>query len=352
MVSLTVMACSVDNLIGSKAVLGIDDGASEGAKDSLKVDGKSEATIALDTGATLTLPKGAVDHDVTIGVERPADSKAIALVESLKSVKAVASAPYVLTPHGTEFAKDVKLEIPVVNNKDRELVVAWLKDESDREWKYLDSPTVENDVATVTLKHFSVVVLLDRARSGLTIDAPDAGADDKDAGAPVQDAGRAADDAGKDEPPDAGADPKQDEDAGSPPAEAGSVTVDATVQTPDASDHADDAGSAFDAGSAETPDASTNPDLDSSAQPMLDAAQGSDSGSVAIDDAGLPDASSGGGSDASQQLPDGCVPYTCFVDQCGAVPDGCGSYVECGNCEVNGGVCGFYEPNLCGPPIY
>jgi hypothetical protein len=366
-VALTVVACSLDDIAGKYIDIGIDDGASDGAKESLKVDGSQEQRLELETGATLTLPKGAVDHDVTIGVERPSDTKAIEFVETLKTVKAVASAPYVLTPHGTEFAKDIKLEIPVVNNKGKNLVAAYLKDENDREWKYLDTPTVENDVATVTLKHFSVIVLLDRERAGFEIeepaDAPDAGAA-RDAGS-ARDASTSEEDAGAELDAGTDTDPGADRDAGkneAPDASAGGA-IDAGV------------GASSDSGAQATPDASVSvpvdaaSDDDSGASQVSDGGtgQGTDSSATLPDGALDPDATTGASVDSGQgsdtgvdagdaQLPDGaadaCQPHVCEIYECGSVPDiMCGGEVGCGNCEEYGGVCGMYEPNICGFPI-
>jgi hypothetical protein len=352
-VAVTVVACSLDDIVPDGS-LPIDDGASAGAKDSLKVDGSNEARLELKTGASLTVPKDALDHEVDIGIERPADSKAVEFVESLKSVKAVASAPYVLTPHGTEFMKELKLEIPVVANKGKELVAVYLKDESDREWKYLDTPTVENDVATVTIKHFSVIVLVDRERAGVAEDAgsappaeTDAGHDDVDAGAPV------VDDAG---------DTPRGEDAGSSAAlDAGSAPIDSPV--PDAS-----ANTVKDAGTQTMRDAA-QAQLDASAS--ADAGSGADDASAALPDAGTmldagppvdagqaPDAGTGA-DDASAQLPPdtgapvdsatqdaaSCQPtFYCEPGLCGWYADGCGGEIPCGACDQ---ACDLYDAGLC-----
>lgn len=355
-IALAVGACSLDEIAGDAIDIGVDDGASKGVKDSVQVNGNQEQTLTLETGATLTLPKGAVDHDVTIGVERPSDAKAIEFVETLKSIKAVASAPYVLTPHGTEFAKDVKLEIPVVNNKGKDLVAAYLKDESDREWKFLDTPVVENDVATVTLKHFSVIVLLDRARAGIEIDEPEDAGSTRDAGVAEPDAGsdddaghKADDDAGRDEAKDAGS-PIGASDAGTstmldasaqvtpdagqvqPPVTDASVSFDAAQ--PPVNEDAGSGGGAVDSGTQQPPDAMTQVEDSGAGQ--------SDSGTVVIitDDAG-----EDSGYPCEPLLY--CQPY-----QCGSVPNGCGGEIGCGNCEEYGyGECGRDEPNVCPPPI-
>ncbi len=257
------VACSTDDLVDDVDVpLGIDDGASDGAQKSAKVDGSSEAKLTLEeTGASLTVPKGALDREVTITVARPADEKAVELVKTLKSVKAVASAPYVLTPHGTKFKSAVSLELPVTKHLDRELAVAWLEDENDKEWKVLSEAKVVDGKVRVELKHFSVIVIFDVATAGLDASVPvdvedDAGEDVE----PLLDAGTApgADAAVDDprdsedaqvpvEPPD-GAAPVDDE-AGSSTSSDASVGRDSGKYEYDAGYYYPDASSATDAAS-------------------------------------------------------------------------------------------------------
>jgi hypothetical protein len=343
--ALAFSACSADDFFDYEGTLPIDDGASKGTKESLKVDGEHEARLELSTGVALTFPKGAVERDVEIGVERPTDSKAIELVQTLKTVKAVASAPYVLTPHGTQFQKDVKLEIPILNNKGRPLIAAYLKDENDREWKTLDTPVVEGDVAVVTLKHFSVIVLLDLARSGL--EAPDAGAFD---------AGDDEEDAGTED--DASAEPDADsEDAGASAADAGvafdaASTLDAGDTTPpvsDASAHVADAGTTqtSDAHTGGGPDAQVANDAGSTpdASAVIDTGTGGEPDS-AYADASSQDPDSGYDYDSGYDsaTPDsGCTPLLCEF-ACGIIQDGCGGELDCGDdCGLYGGTCNTTE---------
>src|SRR5688500_2870413 len=126
------MACSPSDFVDYDDVLGIDDGAGDGDSQLVKVDGNSEARLSVKTGATLTIPKGAVDRNLEIGLERPDDDKALDFVKALPVIKAAASAPYILTPHGTRFKEPVTLELPVVEKQQgRELVAAYLEDEED-----------------------------------------------------------------------------------------------------------------------------------------------------------------------------------------------------------------------------
>lgn len=151
----------------SLAELGVDDGASEGVSMALDVTPDEEAELALPTGAKLVVPKGAVDSKVTLSITRPKDAEALELVQSVSSKDKVSSAPYVLKPHGTQFKKGVEVTLPVAKNRDSEkLVVAWLEDEKDTQWKTLGKPEVKGGVAKIAIDHFSVLVLLERTSDG------------------------------------------------------------------------------------------------------------------------------------------------------------------------------------------
>ncbi len=147
----------------SLSELGVDDGASEGVSMSLEVTPDKDAVLELPTGAKLAVPKGAVDGAVTLSIARPKDAEALQFVKTVSSTDKVSSAPYVLTPHGTQFKKGVEVTLPVAKDRTSEkLVVAWLKDENDKEWKTLGKPKVKDGVATIEVDHFSVLVLLER----------------------------------------------------------------------------------------------------------------------------------------------------------------------------------------------
>jgi hypothetical protein len=231
-----VVACSSDEPGGGGEQLGIEDGAGAGVAKTFKVDGSVQKTLTLDTGASLTVPKGALDREVTIGVERPSDEKAVELVKSLKSVKSVASAPYVLTPHGTKFNSAVTLALPISKNADRKLVVGWLEDEEDTDWKVLADAKVESGVVKVNLTHFSVVVVLDAEEAGLdTSTLADGGSSD----ASAADAGVTRDAAIDAPDADKPVDPQGTSDAGS-------SSTDAEIKLPPDA-NADDAGVSSDA---------------------------------------------------------------------------------------------------------
>ena len=272
-----VMACSPSDFVDYDDVLGIDDGAGAGEKKIVKVDGTSEARLILKTGASLTIPKGAVDRNIDISIERPEDDKAIGFVKALPTIKSAASAPYILTPHGTKFIDRVTLELPVAEkHQDRQLVAAYLEDEEDRDWKVLAIPKVAEGKAVVELGHFSVVILLDADTAGLGA-LPDSSVRTEPA-----DGGVVADAAGASTTLDAEArvdpNPVEYADAGSAPVDAGSKLEDAAVPVRPPDSGVAEAGVPFDAGpldagplDAGTPDAALPPNaaapLDAGAPP-------------------------------------------------------------------------------------
>lgn len=177
--------------------LGVDDGASQGLSSSKMIDGSKDERISLDTGAIVDVPAGAVTKNVKITVERPADNKALKLVEQFKTPGRIVSAPYVLTPHGTTFKEDVKVTLPISKGSDKALSVAWLENENDKQWKLLGVPKANNgEKASITLKHFSVLILVEGDEDLAPMDdepdepGADAGSSELDAGvAPARDAG-------------------------------------------------------------------------------------------------------------------------------------------------------------------
>jgi hypothetical protein len=179
-------ACSIDDFVEYGGVIGVDDGASEGVAGSLQVDGAHTAHLELKTGAALDVPKGAVEEQMELSMERPSDQDAIPLVKPLKDYQAIVSLPYVLTPHGTKFRQPVTIGIPITKQTDKKLVMAWIEDESDKKWKKLGDPIVKDGVASLAIDHFSVVILLEEDRANLS--------DTGESGAASQDGGQSASD--------------------------------------------------------------------------------------------------------------------------------------------------------------
>ncbi len=156
------------NEVSSLRELGIDDGASQGQKTSALVTGKEEVVMKLATGAQVKVPQGAVKSQVNLGLRRPDDKQALALVKSVPAKDKLASAPYVVTPHGTQFEKEVEITLPVSKERDSQrLKVLWLSDEKDTKWKEQGKPkVVANGKATFSVKHFSVLLLVEGELNG------------------------------------------------------------------------------------------------------------------------------------------------------------------------------------------
>lgn len=193
---VAMTACSDGGGGGPLAALGIDDGASGGLSKSETASPGKSVRIELGTGAELEIPAGAVTKNVRVLLERPADGKALELVNRLPKVDdRIASAPYVLTPHGTKFQNDVTVKLPLAKKDAASVSVAWLEDENDKTWKVLAEAEIEGETATVKLRHFSVLLLIDDVSglavldAGTSTDGEDAAAGDVDAGVETEDGG-------------------------------------------------------------------------------------------------------------------------------------------------------------------
>jgi hypothetical protein len=187
-IACALLACSDGGGGSSLAALGIDDGASAGLSKSANASPEKSVRIALETGALVEIPAGAVTKDVKVSMERPEDGKALDLVNRLpKAADRIASAPYVLTPHGTKFQSDVTIKLPLSKKDATAVSVAWLEDEDDSDWKVLANAQIEAGKAAVKLKHFSVLLLIEDARDLPRLDAGSESRD-QDAGAEVRDA--------------------------------------------------------------------------------------------------------------------------------------------------------------------
>jgi hypothetical protein len=225
-IACVLSACSDDGGgASSLAGLGVDDGASAGLKKTQTVSADKAASIDLDTGAKVDIPAGAVTKDLKVSMERPADGKALDMVNRLPKVAdRIASAPYVLTPHRTKFQQDVTVTLPLSKGEAREVSVAWLEDEDDTAWKVLSAAQVEGGKATVKLKHFSVLLLIEDSSGLVHLDAG-TGSDEGDASAETRDADT------PDETDDAGTLVEPELDAGGDELDAGSDTPDASEPT-------------------------------------------------------------------------------------------------------------------------
>lgn len=359
MIGLSLIACS-DSKPAGEAPIDFGDGASEGAEVNVLMSALSGGSLELSTRAMVTVPAGALSEDVEIGLRRPPDAEARQLIASVPEHQLVASAPYVLTPHGLTFKQPVEVSLPVGQSAQlNSLLVAWLEDEEDTSWEMLGKPSIKDGLATMTVSHFSVLVLVeDRGAAGGETDAgdepmvPGPSMGTQDAGRPIMPPAQTPKDAGTPSATDAGAARSdagvQATDAGAASSDAGSSEIDAGMSS------ATDAGAAADAGA--SLDAGTVSDASA---PMTDAG-GRDAGSV---DAGAPDAGAGvcgdGNLDPNEtcdvQIPVGtpgaCVSQDCsYLDEPECVvgvwtnePDPCNPYCQavttceiCGDGEVVG----------------
>lgn len=159
-VAVLVLALGCGDSGGKK--LGIADGASGGDSQALSVTPEAGGMLQLKTGARLKIPAGAVDQPLEVTFKRPPDSEALSLVKSVEARQKIASAPYVVTPHGKEFNLEVEVVLPVEKGRDpKNIKVAWLEDEKDTNWKVIATPEIADGKATFRVTHFSVFVLLE-----------------------------------------------------------------------------------------------------------------------------------------------------------------------------------------------
>jgi len=165
-VLVTSFACSDDDdddNMASLADLGIDDGASAGESESALVNADAPTMLILKTGARLDIPQGSVTKQLKVDLTRPADSTALPLLKMVGSEFKVASAPYVVTPHGATFEKDLELTLPINKGNTSRLVVAYLEDEQDTSWEVHSMPKISGNTAKIQVRHFSVYVLLEQS---------------------------------------------------------------------------------------------------------------------------------------------------------------------------------------------
>ena len=175
---LAAQGCASDPTHEQGTAFGIDDGASAGQATAAVVSVEKGATLKLKSGAELSVAPGSVDKEIELSIARPKDSDALELVKTLDVKDTPASAPYVLTPHGTTFKKAVTLKLPIAKGADqKKLGFMWLSDEKDTVWKQAGAAKVVDDKASIDLAHFSVLILVER-------DAPA----ESDAGSTLMDA--------------------------------------------------------------------------------------------------------------------------------------------------------------------
>jgi hypothetical protein len=162
-----VIACSGEG--GGKGGLGIDDGAKLGESTSMLVTRTSGATMTLKTGASVNVPPGALKSDALLEMKRPPDTRALELTRAVPKRYRLASAPYVLTPHGSMFDQNVNISLPIGRSvKSDKLRVARIENEEDTNWTVMATPNVAGRAATFGVQRFSVLVLVEEVDEGDT----------------------------------------------------------------------------------------------------------------------------------------------------------------------------------------
>lgn len=127
-----------------------------------KASGSAAAgmVLRLEGGAVVSVPAGAVAEGVALDIAELVGAAAIPFVGRLAASELPASSPYVLTPHGTEFAEPIEVSLPIDAGLQHELLqVSWLEDESDTTWESLGLAEVLGQYAVVRMSHFSLLIL-------------------------------------------------------------------------------------------------------------------------------------------------------------------------------------------------
>jgi hypothetical protein len=329
---------------GSLLEIGIDDGASEGASAEATVALDKETTLSLKTGAEVKIAAGSTTKELTVSLSRPPDKEALAFVKSTD--KKLASAPYVITPHGQAFDKQVEVTLPVSGQVNTDKVqVMYLADEKDRDWKVVGKPQVSAGKAKIMLDHFSVLLLVEESGGVVAMPQADAGAMSGD---PC------------DRCPEGqvcGGDGLRE----CVPAPVACALIQCGGPSSECGELADGCGGVLNCG--DCPDGQT---CGASGVPNRCGSGGSACVPTACTPGtcGLLADGCGGTLDCGTDCPAGescggggvpsvcgappCVPLTCpeLAAECGTLDNGCGTQLDCGACS-GGMVCGLLVPNEC-----
>jgi hypothetical protein len=109
--------------------------------------------VALDDGAAVNIPAGALADDTTITIESSEPSN------DLPDLDSVTGLVYEFGPDGTTFEQPVELTLPLVGtpDADEEAVVSWLNTDTNR-WEDLQT-TAGTDTVTAETTHFTLFVV-------------------------------------------------------------------------------------------------------------------------------------------------------------------------------------------------
>jgi hypothetical protein len=179
-------------------LVGCGDDAATEITSVTKTIGPEGGEVALPDGASVNIPKGALDEDTDITVSRLSEDDAEALIDLLPAGLSPASAIYAFTPHGLKFNVAVGITLPF-ESASKTLSAQRLDDEDDETWAAQAGAEFDKSEATFETMTFSLYLVA----SG-TATARDAGSDamtvlpPQDAATGGKDASTGGKDAGKD----------------------------------------------------------------------------------------------------------------------------------------------------------
>lgn len=160
--------------------------------------GKSGGELALENGAGVEVPEGALEGDTKVAVEEVSHDK----LPDAPGNAMVAGPSVAFTPHGQEFKMPVRISLPYDSEKKGERAVHRLDDEKDTTWEEVKGAKFEEGKASFDSKTFSVLRVV--VSTGGSDDTEDSGAPTPANDAGTRDAGTIMDSGTK---PDAGTTP-------------------------------------------------------------------------------------------------------------------------------------------------
>lgn len=158
--TLLLAACGSDSSTPAATGGSSNSGNAGNGNNSAEPDTASEEVtateggeVALDDGAAVNIPAGALTDDTEISIE---SSEPAANLPDFDSIQGLA---YEFGPDGTTFDVPVELTLPLVGTPgaDEEAVVSWLNTETDQ-WEDLDTTSARGTVTAETT-HFTLFVV-------------------------------------------------------------------------------------------------------------------------------------------------------------------------------------------------
>ena len=116
--------------------------------------GPSGGTVTDESGASVSIPAGALSSETPITVDVVEGSDLPKLADGVTAV-----GPFVeLTPHGTQFTVSVTVTLPYISTS-TSLSVISIEDENDATWEEITGSSFDDGTATVELDHFSFLTV-------------------------------------------------------------------------------------------------------------------------------------------------------------------------------------------------